>query len=438
MRISIFGLGYVGAVSFGCLARDGHEVVGVDIDRGKLELLSSGQTPIIEKGMQELIEGAAASGRTSVTEDTDEAIRRTDVSFVCVGTPSAATGEHDLTALMGVAKSIGQALGEKQAKHTVVVRSTIAPGITEDVLIPILEQTSGKVCGTGFDVCFQPEFLREGASIQDYNNPPFTVVGCRNDTAAAPLRQIFGHLDCPIVEVTIKTAEMLKFCCNVFHALKIDFANEVGRVCDGLGIDSRSVMELLCMDRQLNISTAYLKPGLPFGGSCLPKDVRAMVRMAQESAADIPVIAGIMPSNKSQTEYILEKIIRTGKRKVAFLGLSFKSGTDDLRESPLVELVERLIGKGLDIRIFDPEVSIARLVGANKRYIEEAIPHVSRLMRESIADTIRSADVIIVGQLGVEIEADFYATVSADQHVIDLTGKVTPDGLAGSLEGSVW
>lgn len=438
LKISIFGLGYVGAVSFGCLVRDGHNVIGVDIDTSKLDLLSTGQTPIIEDGMQQLIADAASSGRTGVTTDSSEAIKKSDISFVCVGTPSARTGGHDLHALRSVISAIGEALRSKTSRHVVVIRSTVAPGTTEEVVIPLLEKMSGKICGKDFDVCFQPEFLREGSSIRDYDNPPFTVIGSRSERATDELRSLFGHLDCRFVVTTIKTSEMLKFCCNVFHALKIDFANEVGRVCDGMQVDARAVMDLLCQDTQLNISAAYLKPGLPFGGSCLPKDVRAMVKMAELHGIAVPVIAGIMPSNEKHAEYILEKALQAGQNKVTFLGLSFKSGTDDLRESPFVELVERLSGKGFDVRIYDSEVNVARLVGANKRFITEAIPHISRLMRPTLKEAMDPAGLVIVGQFDENLSSEFYELTRADQYVLDLTGKVDPAKVIGTCEGVVW
>jgi GDP-mannose 6-dehydrogenase len=366
LKISIFGMGYVGTVSFGCLTRDGHELIGVDIDENKLALIRDGKTPVIEDGMDKLILNARDCGRSRATSNAREAVLESDVSFVCVGTPSTRRGDHDLSALKTVTEEIGQAIADKPTTHHVVIRSTVAPGTTERVLIPILEETSGKVCGTDFIVCFQPEFLREGCSIKDYDSPPMTVVGCQNPGDADLLYEIFGHLDCDFKSTSLESAEMLKFCCNTFHALKIGFANEVGRICSELKIDSREVMELLCLDRQLNISTVYLKPGMAFGGSCLPKDVRAIVQMAGHTGVSLPIISSIMTSNKEHTDFTFEKVLACGKKKVGLLGLSFKSGTDDLRESPLVDLVERLIGKGIDVRIFDPEVQVARLVGANK------------------------------------------------------------------------
>lgn len=438
MRISIFGLGYVGAVSYGCLTRDGHDVTGVDIDQGKLKLLESGTTPIIEEGMEDLIKSAAASGRARVTDDAAEAIHSTELSFVCVGTPSAANGEHDLSALRNVIGTIGAALKEKAADHTVVIRSTVAPGTTERYLVPWLEESSGKNCGTDFQVCFQPEFLREGSSIRDYDNPPFTVIGCSDDDGARKVREIFSHLESETVTTEIKTAEMLKFCCNVFHALKIGFANEVGRICRSLDVDAMQVMDLVCMDTQLNISTVYMKPGLPFGGSCLPKDTRAMVKMSHDSGVPSPIIQGIMPSNRQHSDFISRKVLEHKTKKVGLLGLSFKSGTDDLRESPLVELVETLIGKGVDIRVYDPEVNLARLTGANKRFIEEVIPHISRILVSDLPGLLSWADVIVIGRPDKEIVDAVIASASDTQHIIDTVGALKSHALVSHYEGTLW
>lgn len=438
MKISIFGMGYVGAVSYGCLVRDGHEVLGVDIDKGKLALLESGTTPIIEEGMQELIKSAAASGRARVTDDATMAIHSTDLSFVCVGTPSAANGEHDLTALRHVIGTIGAAIKDKDDSHTVVIRSTVAPGTTERELLPLLEQNSGKSVGNGFELCFQPEFLREGSSIEDYDNPPFTVIGCSNESGAGRVKEIFKHLKSETVTPEIKTAEMLKFCCNVFHALKIGFANEVGRICRGLDVDAMQVMDLVCMDTQLNISTVYLKPGLPFGGSCLPKDTRAMVRMSHDSGVPSPIIEGIMASNQNHSDFISRKVLENRTGKIGLLGLSFKSGTDDLRESPLVELVETLIGKGVDIRVYDPEVNLARLVGANKRFIEEVIPHISRILVPDMVEMLSWADVIVIGRPDKELVDAVIAIATSEQHIIDLVGGLDPQSVESSYEGMLW
>lgn len=438
MKISIFGLGYVGAVSYGCLIRDGHEVLGVDIDKDKLSLLESGTTPIIEEGMQELIESAANSGRARVTDDAAMAIHSTELSFVCVGTPSAANGEHDLGALRNVVQTIGAAIKDKHDGHTVVIRSTVSPGTTEKVLLPLLESSSGKTCGTGFELCFQPEFLREGSSIEDYDNPPFTVIGCSNTSGADKTRKIFNHLKSKIVVTEIKTAEMLKFCCNVFHALKIGFANEVGRVCRDLDVNAMQVMNLLCMDTQLNISPMYLKPGLPFGGSCLPKDTRAMVKMSHDSGVPSPIIQGIMSSNQHHSDFISRKVLENRSKKIGLLGLSFKSGTDDLRESPLVKLVETLIGKGVDIQVYDPDVNLARLVGANKRFIEEVIPHISRILVSNLVEMLSWADVIVIGRPDKELIDAVTANATSDQHIIDLVGGFDSSSVESSYEGMLW
>jgi len=346
MKISIFGLGYVGAVSLACLSRDGHQVVGVDIDRAKLDLIAAGKTPVVEEGMVNLMAAVAAGGNVSVTTDAQQAVHATDVSLICVGTPSAANGSQDQSAVLRLAGEIGHAIAAKAEPHVVVFRSTLVPGTVEDVLRPIIEAASGKKDGEGFFLCFQPEFLREGSSIRDYDKPPFTVVGANHPEPVARLRALFGHLPCKFIETSVRSAEMMKYCCNNFHALKITFANETARLCEALGVDAFEVMDLVCQDTQLNISRAYLKPGFAFGGSCLPKDLRATTHLAKTHDVEIPMLASIMQSNRDHLEVALRKLLATGKRRIGFLGLSFKTGTDDLRESPLVILAEALLGKG--------------------------------------------------------------------------------------------
>ena len=312
MRISIFGLGYVGAVSLACLARDGHDVIGVDVDLAKLDLIRGGKTPVVEEGMVELMRDVASTGRIAVTSDAQEALRRSDVSLVCVGTPSAPNGSQDQTALTRLAHDLGRGLRDKATPHVCVFRSTIVPGTVEEVLIPIVERESGALHGTGFHAAFQPEFLREGSSIRDYDHPPFTVVGARTDAPVAALRELFGHLPCEFVHTSIRTAEMLKYSCNNFHALKITFANETARLCAALGVDPFEVMDLLCRDRQLNISRAYLRPGFAFGGSCLPKDLRATMHLAKTRDVDIPMHAAISDSNRIHAERAIAKVMETG------------------------------------------------------------------------------------------------------------------------------
>lgn len=437
MKISIFGLGYVGAVSAGCLARDGHTVVGCDIDPAKLDLITQGKTPIIEAGMVDLMKGAADSGRLTATNDANAAIHGTDISFVCVGTPTAKGGGQNLTALKRLSEQLGEALATKADYHVIVIRSTVIPRTVEDVVKPIIEEHSGKKAGEDFGLCFQPEFLREGSSIADYDKPPFTVVGVADDRPAAMLEEVFGHLPCDFVTTTIEAAEMLKFCCNVFHALKITFANEVGRISQAMNVDGREVMRLLCLDQQLNISKAYLRPGFAFGGSCLPKDTRALTHFARTNHVDVPMLAGIMSSNQFHVDHAVTTVLETKKRNVGMIGLSFKSGTDDLRESPLVTIAERFIGKGLNLEIFDPEVSMARLIGANRRYIEETIPHIGSLMKPSVEEVIRRADVLIVGLSDKDLIDAVYEHHRPDHVVLDLV-SLDQSRIRCTYHGACW
>lgn len=397
MKISIMGLGYVGAVSLACLARDGHDLVGADVDQGKLDLIRSGNSPIVEDGINELMRSVVSSGRVQVTSSAGDAIAATDVSFVCVGTPGKPNGGQDLTAILKVAEQIGAALKAKTSFHVVVIRSTVEPGTVEPRIRESIEAASGKRSGEGFGLCFQPEFLREGSSIRDYDNPPFTVIGTSCMRSAEVLRQLFGHLPCEFVTTSIGTAEMVKYACNAFHALKVTFANEIGRLSQALSVDSHEVMQLVCMDKRLNISPAYLRPGFAFGGSCLPKDLKAMLHMAKVRDVNLPMLGSLLPSNRVHIDHALDIVLADGRRNVALLGLSFKTGTDDLRESPLVTMAERLIGKGMKLRIFDPSVSLARLRGANKRYIEESIPHISSLMVSNAREAVSGADIVVLG-----------------------------------------
>ena len=438
MKISIFGLGYVGAVSLACLSRDGHRVVGVDIDPAKLELIKAGKTPVVEEGMVELMAAVASSGKVSVTTDPHQAVHDTDISLVCVGTPSAANGSQDQGAVLRLAGEIGRAIASKSEPHVVVFRSTLVPGTVEDALRPIIESASGKKDGVGFFLCFQPEFLREGSSIRDYDQPPFTVVGANHPHPVARLRELFGHLPCKFIETSVRSAEMMKYCCNNFHALKITFANETARLCDALGVDAFEVMDLVCQDTQLNISKAYLKPGFAFGGSCLPKDLRATMHLAKTHDVEIPMLAGILPSNARHLDIALAKILASGKRRIGFIGLSFKTGTDDLRESPLVTLAEQLIGKGMELSVYDPEVQLSQLLGANRRYIENHLPHIGKLFRPDIADVIAEAEVLVVGLAGPEV-ADALARHSRpDQVVLDLVRINDRGAIRAAVLGLCW
>jgi GDP-mannose 6-dehydrogenase len=437
MNVSIFGLGYVGAVSLACLSRDGHNVFGVDIDKSKLALIKAGKSPIVESGIMELVAEVVASGRVDVTDSATQAIQDSDVSFVCVGTPSLPNGDQDLRAIERLSQEIGSALKNKSASHSIVIRSTVQPGTVEGRVIPIIEEHSGKKAGKDFSVCFQPEFLREGSSIKDYDNPPMTVVGAQDPAAFEPLRELFGHLPCKFIETDIRTAETLKYACNTFHALKISFANEIGRICQALGSDSHRVMDLLCEDKQLNISRAYLRPGFAFGGSCLPKDLRALLYMAKRDDVDVPMLAALLPSNRIHVERALEMVLAQGQRSVGVIGLSFKSGTDDLRESPMVTLVEQMIGKGLNLKIYDPEVRVSQLIGANKRYIDESIPHIGNLMCETIEDAFEDTQIVIVGLNDKEIIEKIRELNRPDQFMLDLVG-LDKEGLRATCEGICW
>ena len=438
MKISIFGLGYVGSVSLGCLARDGHQVIGVDVDQTKLDIIQKGLSPIIEEGMEELMSNAAKSGRVEVTSDTHAAISNSELSFVCVGTPSRANGSQDLAAVQKVSEQIGAALKEKDGFHTVVIRSTVVPGTVETLVYEGLEGSSGKQAGKDFGVCFQPEFLREGSSIKDYDHPPFTVVGGDSERSLQALQSLFGHLPGEFITTSIRSAEMLKTCCNVFHALKITFTNEVGRICQSLEVDSNEVMDLICQDRQLNISTAYMRPGFAFGGSCLPKDLRALMHIAKSHDVDVPMLSGVLPSNQLHIDHAFDMVMSSGKRSIGMIGLSFKSGTDDLRESPLVTLAEKLIGKGMDLKIYDPEVNVARLIGANRRYIEETIPHIASLMQENCADVVKNSDVVIVGLGDKSIMHEIPDLLRENHLTIDLVGMPERETLKGEYRGACW
>jgi GDP-mannose 6-dehydrogenase len=438
VNISIFGLGYVGAVSLACLARDGHRVVGVDVDQAKLDLIAAGKTPVVEEGMVELMAQVAASGRVEVTRDTRHAVERTDLSLICVGTPSAPNGSQDQSAMLRLAKDLGAALRDKSTPHVIVFRSTLVPGTVEDVLRPVLERESGKKDGVDFHVCFQPEFLREGSSIRDYDKPPFTVVGASVQAPIDTLRQLFGHLPCQLHATSIRAAEMLKYACNNFHALKITFANETARLCEALGVDPFEVMNLVCQDTQLNISKAYLKPGFAFGGSCLPKDLRATTYFAKTRDVEVPMLGSILQSNRQHIDHAISKVLSSGKRRVGMIGLAFKTGTDDLRESPLVLVAEQLIGKGLSLLVYDPEVHLSNLLGANRRFIETHVPHIGALMRRDLESVVAESDLLIVGLADRATIAGLVKHVRADQIVLDLANMTGREGLRGQYVGLCW
>lgn len=439
MRISIFGLGYVGAVTSACLAQGGHSVLGVDVDPVKIDLINAGHSPIVEESLSEAIADGVRQGRIRALHDCALAVADTDASLICVGTPSQRNGGLDLSIVCEVTRQIGSALRQKQTPHLLIFRSTALPGTVNKLLIPILEEASGKRVDVDFDVCFNPEFLREGTSVKDFYQPPFTIVGVRHQQVAPRLRELYAHVEAPFVTTTVEAAEMVKCACNSFHALKIVFANEIGNLCQAMQVDSHEVMRLFCMDNKLNISPAYLKPGFAFGGSCLPKDLRALEHQAKVLDQPIPLIRSILPSNQLQIEKAIQMVVDSGKKNVGLLGLSFKPGTDDLRESPLVVLAERLLGKGFHLWIYDDHVSLARLRGANKRYIENEIPHLSRLMVGSLEQLFRDAAVIVVGNKTRQFE-EALLNFGTDQHrIVDLVRITnTRDFGEGRYQGICW
>jgi GDP-mannose 6-dehydrogenase len=437
MKLSVFGLGYVGCVSAACFAREGHEVVGVDVNPTKVEIINGGRSPIVEAGIGELIGEMVGAGRLRATTDTEEAIRNSEVSLVCVGTPSNANGSLDLKYVRRVCEEIGATLKTKGERHTIVIRSTMLPGTIESVVVPTLEEFSGKKSGEDFGVCINPEFLREGTSLKDFYAPPFTLIGADEERAAASVKQLYANVDAPLYVIGVSAAEMVKYTCNCFHALKVSFANEVGNICKELGIDSHEVMDVFCRDTKLNLSPYYLKPGFAFGGSCLPKDLRAINYKAKELDVDVPVLASILPSNRLQIERAVEMILRTGRKRIGVLGFSFKAGTDDLRESPLVTLIETLIGKGMQLAIYDRDVSLARLFGANREYIEREIPHISQLMRASVGEVLDASDVLIIGNKNEEFR-QIEGRLRPGQIVIDLVRLFEGRTSDETLQGICW
>ncbi|MDQ3652204.1 MAG: UDP-glucose/GDP-mannose dehydrogenase family protein [Acidobacteriota bacterium] len=437
MKISIFGLGYVGCVSAACFAKEGHEVTGVDVSPVKVEIINAGRSPIVEAGIGELIGEMVAAGRLRASGDSGAAVRDTEISLICVGTPSNANGSLDLTYIKRVCQEIGAALEKKRERHVVVIRSTMLPGTIESVVVPTLEVYSGKKAGRDFGVCINPEFLREGTSLKDFYAPPFTLIGADDEDVVASVRRLYAGVDAPLYAIGVKAAEMVKYTCNCFHALKVSFANEIGNICKELAIDSHQVMDVFCQDTKLNLSPYYLKPGFAFGGSCLPKDLRAIAYKAKELDVDVPVLSTIMQSNRQQIERAVEMVLSTGRKRVGVLGFSFKAGTDDLRESPMVALIETLIGKGMRMAIYDRDVSLARLFGANKEYIEREIPHISQLMRDSIADVIADSEVIVIGNKAEEFR-QLDTQFRSDQIVIDLVRLFDGRVSDGSYQGICW
>jgi len=428
MRLSVFGMGYVGCVTAACLARAGHEVTGVDVNETKVTMINRAMSPIIEPGLDDLIAAVVRAGRLRATADPLEGIERSDLAMICVGTPGRANGQLSVDALQRVGEEIGRALRGRGTTYTVVLRSTVLPGTTESVLVPALLSGAGAEANTLLKMAVNPEFMREGSSLRDFSQPAFTLVGCEDPGTAALLEILYADVEAPLVQTAVKTAELVKYVSNAFHALKVCFGNEIGDVCAALGVDAQEVMRIFLMDGKLNLSGAYLRPGFAFGGSCLPKDLRALTYAARRADLPVPLLAAILPSNEAQIRRALDAILAERRRRIGVVGLSFKPGTDDLRESPMVTLVETLIGKGCDVRVLDRNVAIARLVGANRRYIEEEIPHIASLMCDSAEDLVAHADVVVIGGAGEET-ASVLARLREEQVVIDLTrGAVRSPG----------
>jgi GDP-mannose 6-dehydrogenase len=438
MRIAIFGLGYVGCVSAACLANEGHQVIGVDVNPLKVGMINAGRSPIIEAQLDDLVGQALAAGNLLATDTAAEAILGTDVSLICVGTPSNQNGSLDLHYLRNVARDIGQALAARSAYHVVAVRSTVLPGTIAGEVIPLLEEASGRRVGSSFGVCSNPEFLREGSAVADFHQPPFTLIGQWDGRSGDQLAAIYEGINAPVVRTDLPTAEMVKYVSNAFHALKITFANEIGNFCKKVGVDSHEVMRIFSMDTKLNISPAYLKPGFAFGGSCLPKDLRALLYRARQEDLDLPVLQAIPRSNELQARLGVEMVLRTGKKRVGILGLSFKAGTDDLRESPMVYLAETLLGKGYDLKIYDENVSLAQLTGANKQYIEKVIPHISSLLCSSFEEVLATSEVLVIGNR-LPVAASFLNGANSDHIVVDLIRiREELDGSDGNYQGIGW
>lgn len=437
MKISVFGLGYVGAVSSGCLAKDGHTVIGVDPNEAKVAMINAGHSPIVEDEIGDILAAGVANGKIRATSDPAIAVEESDVSLICVGTPSQANGSLDLRYVKGVCAQIGAAIGRKDERHTVVMRSTMLPGSMRETVIPTLEEASGKKAGVDFGVCNNPEFLREGTAVYDYFHPPKTVIGELDSRDGDLMVEIYKGMDAPLIRTDVNTAEMVKYVDNVWHALKVGFANEIGNLSGELQLDGQEVMRIFCQDQKLNLSPYYLRPGFAFGGSCLPKDLRALTYKASRLDVDVPILNSILTSNERQLQRGIDMIHASGSKKVGVLGFSFKSGTDDLRESPIVEMIERLIGKGYELSIYDEFVNVARLVGANKDYILNHVPHIAKIMVQGVEDILNEAEVIVIGNGSAEFK-DIMSRLKPHQRVIDLVGIAKPDKATKQYVGIGW
>lgn len=435
MKINVFGLGYVGCVSAACLARNGVRVLGIDVDQTKVDMIKQGRSPIVETGLDGLLREVVRCERLRATSGGPG---DADVSIVCVGTPSRENGSLELRYIDAVTKQIGDYLRVLNRYHVVSIRSTVLPGTVRNRVIPILEEHSGKKAGADFGVCMNPEFLREGTSLRDFYDPPFTVIGELDSRSGEVLAELYEGIEAPLFRTTLEVAEMLKYACNSYHALKVSFANEIGNLCKRLSIDSHEVMRIFCSDSKLNMSSYYLKPGFAFGGSCLPKDLRALLHEAKMLDVECPVLSSILLSNSKQIEAAYKFVEKSGKKKVGVIGLSFKPGTDDLRESPMVQLIEKLIGKGYDVNIYDREVSLARLFGSNRRFIESTIPHISSLLKDSPDEVVDRAEVVVMAKKSEECEEIFSRIRSTNSRdIVDLV-RVVDEPEYSQYDGICW
>ena len=437
MRVAVFGLGYVGCVSAACLARDGHIVTGVDVSAQKVAAVAGGRSPLIEPGLDDLVREMSRAGRLSATSDSRIAVQQNDVSMICVGTPSNGNGSLDMRYVENVCRQIGAALATDDSYHVVVVRSTVLPGTVQEILVPILERESGRFAGKDFGVCMNPEFLREGTALQDYYTPSHIIVGELDQQSGERVASLYRAVDAEVRRTTIRVAEMLKYVNNAFHAVKVVFANEVGAMCKAHGIDGQALMDLFCEDSRLNISSAYLKPGFAFGGSCLPKDLRALLYRAKDRDVDCPMLSAALRSNHQQIERGVRMVESTGRKKIGVLGLAFKARTDDVRESPVVTLVETLVGRGYEVCVFDDTVDPNRLVGANRLFLERELPHIASLMRPSIDDVVSEAEVVVVANSSSAFRHVGNA-IREDQMLIDLAGIARNHHQAARYEGINW
>jgi GDP-mannose 6-dehydrogenase len=436
VNISIFGLGYVGCIGMGCLAQHGHKLVGVDPQQTKVDFINKGLATIIEEGISEMMAAQHAAGRISATLSVAEAVAATEVSFICVGTPPTPNGHLDLTAIFKVSEQIGEALRQKRSRHVIALRSTVLPGTREKV-IEAIARASGLRNGEDFAVVSNPEFLREGTSVRDFFKPPYTLIGSDCGWATEVMQEVYKGIDAPFITAQPKVAELMKYACNSFHALKITFANEVGNICKKLDIDAHQLMDIFCQDTKLNVSKAYLKPGFAYGGSCLPKDLRALRTIAHDNYLETPVLEAIERSNEFQKDLVFRHILNSGMQNIGFVGLAFKAGTDDLRDSPIIDVIERLLGKGFNVRIYDPHVHVAQLTGANRDYIMKRIPLISRFITQDLVETVKGSELVVIVNRDPDLEPVLLAH-SAGKVIYDLAGQRLAAAVPGKYSGISW